>query len=71
MQLTGNMFAQLGAELGHEISTLPDFPAEIRAPQGTLGGTLTGKLIYSLNNNHYEKVSLSPLSGADDCSLRM
>ena len=38
MQLTGNMIAQLGAELGHEISTLPDFPAEIRAPQGTLGG---------------------------------
>ena len=38
MQLTGNLFAQLGAELGHEISTLPDFPAEIRAPQGTLGG---------------------------------
>jgi len=38
MQLTGNLFAQLAAELGHEISTLPDFPAEIRAPQGTLGG---------------------------------
>ena len=38
MQLTGNMFAQLAAELGHEISTLPDFPAEIRAPQGTIGG---------------------------------
>ena len=38
MQLTGNMFAQLAAELGNEISTLPDFPAEIRAPQGTLGG---------------------------------
>ena len=31
MQLTGNMFAQLAAEMGHEISTLPDFPAEIRA----------------------------------------
>ena len=38
MQLTGNLFAQLGAELGHEISTLPDFPAEIRAPQGPIGG---------------------------------
>ena len=38
MQLTGNMFAKLAAEMGHEISTLPDFPAEIRAPQGTLGG---------------------------------
>ena len=38
MQLTGNLFSSLSAILGHEISTLPDFPAEIRAPQGTLGG---------------------------------
>ena len=38
MQLTGNMFSSLSAVLGCEISTLPDFPAEIRAPQGTLGG---------------------------------
>ncbi len=38
VQLTGTMFASLSAILGNEISTLPDFPAEIRAPQGTLGG---------------------------------
>ena len=38
MQLTGNLFSSLSAILGNEISTLPDFPAEIRAPQGTLGG---------------------------------
>ena len=38
MQLTGNMFSSLSAILGDEISTLPDFPAEIRAPQGTLSG---------------------------------
>lgn len=38
MQLTGNLFSSLSAVLGYEISTLPDFPAEIRAPQGTLGG---------------------------------
>jgi 2-oxoglutarate ferredoxin oxidoreductase subunit alpha len=38
MQLTGTMFASLSAILGNEISTLTDFPAEIRAPQGTLGG---------------------------------
>lgn len=38
MQLTGTMFSSLSAILGDEISTLPDFPAEIRAPQGTLGG---------------------------------
>ena len=38
MQLTGSMFSSLSAILGHQISTLPDFPAEIRAPQGTIGG---------------------------------
>ncbi len=38
MQLTGTMFSSLSAILGNEISTFPDFPAEIRAPQGTLGG---------------------------------
>ncbi len=38
MQLTGTLFSSLSAILGNEISTLPDFPAEIRAPQGTLGG---------------------------------
>ena len=52
MQLTGNMFAQLAAEMGNEISTLPDFPAEIRAPQGTLGGVSAfqvelGKEVYT------------------------
>ena len=38
MQLTGGLYSSLSAILGNEISTLPDFPAEIRAPQGTLGG---------------------------------
>jgi len=38
MQLTGNLFSNLSAILGNEISTFPDFPAEIRAPQGTVGG---------------------------------
>src|SRR5215475_1137871 len=38
MQLTGKLFSDLSAILGNEISTFPDFPSEIRAPQGTLGG---------------------------------
>ena len=38
MQLTGTLFSSLSATLGNEISTFPDYPAEIRAPQGTLGG---------------------------------
>ncbi|MDR1561489.1 MAG: 2-oxoacid:acceptor oxidoreductase subunit alpha [Dysgonamonadaceae bacterium] len=38
MQLVGTMFSNLSAELGNEIITFPDFPAEIRAPHGTLSG---------------------------------
>ena len=38
MQLAGNIFSNISAAIGNEISTFPDYPAEIRAPQGTLGG---------------------------------
>jgi 2-oxoglutarate ferredoxin oxidoreductase subunit alpha len=38
MQLTGNQFSSTSALVGNDLSTLPDFPAEIRAPQGTLPG---------------------------------
>ncbi|MFA6820324.1 MAG: 2-oxoacid:acceptor oxidoreductase family protein, partial [Bacteroidaceae bacterium] len=38
MQLAGNMFSTVSAVLGNDICTFPDYPAEIRAPQGTLGG---------------------------------
>ncbi|MCS6844027.1 MAG: 2-oxoacid:acceptor oxidoreductase subunit alpha [Caldilineales bacterium] len=38
MQLTGTQFTNTAAIVGNDISTLPDFPAEIRAPAGTLAG---------------------------------
>jgi 2-oxoglutarate/2-oxoacid ferredoxin oxidoreductase subunit alpha len=38
MQLTGDRFTQESAVFGNDLVTLPDFPAEIRAPQGTLPG---------------------------------
>ncbi|MBT3342968.1 MAG: 2-oxoacid:acceptor oxidoreductase subunit alpha [Gemmatimonadetes bacterium] len=38
MQLTGDQFTNTSAVLGNDISTFPDFPAEIRAPAGTLAG---------------------------------
>src|SRR5213596_2069940 len=38
MQLTGGRFASETAILGNDLSTLPDFPAEIRAPAGSLPG---------------------------------
>ncbi len=38
MQLTGTLFADASALFGNDFSTFPDFPAEIRAPQGTVSG---------------------------------
>lgn len=38
MQLAGNIFSNVSAGEGNQISTFPDYPAEIRAPQGTLSG---------------------------------
>ncbi|MCK9160074.1 MAG: 2-oxoacid:acceptor oxidoreductase subunit alpha [Bacteroidaceae bacterium] len=38
MQLAGNIFSTISATVGNNICTLPDFPADIRAPQGTLSG---------------------------------
>src|SRR5437764_2047105 len=38
MQLTGDRFTSASALFGNDLSTLPDYPAEIRAPAGTLAG---------------------------------
>ena len=38
MQLTGDMFSQSSGIAGNDLTTIPDFPAEIRAPQGSIGG---------------------------------
>ena len=38
MQLTGTLFADTSALMGNDVSTFPDFPAEIRAPQGSITG---------------------------------
>lgn len=38
MQLTGTQFSNTSALMGNDIATFPDFPAEIRAPQGTVAG---------------------------------
>src|SRR3990172_11969107 len=47
MQLTGTQFTNPSAVLGNDISTLPDFPAEIRAPAGSLPGVSGFQLNFS------------------------
>ncbi len=47
MQLTGDRFTMDTASLGNDLSTLPNFPAEIRAPQGTLPGVSSFQLHFA------------------------
>ncbi|MEZ4362074.1 MAG: 2-oxoacid:acceptor oxidoreductase subunit alpha [Kofleriaceae bacterium] len=47
MQLTGSEFAKAAAEAGNDIATFPDFPAEIRAPAGSLFGVSGFQLHFS------------------------
>jgi len=47
MQLTGSLFTNTSALYGNDISTFPDFPAEIRAPQGTVAGVSGFKLHFA------------------------
>lgn len=50
MQLTGTQFTNNVAMMGADLSTFPDFPAEIRAPQGTLPGVSGFQLRFSSNS---------------------
>jgi 2-oxoglutarate ferredoxin oxidoreductase subunit alpha len=52
MQLTGTQFTNNTALLGADLSTFPDFPAEIRAPQGTIPGVSGFQLRFSSETIH-------------------
>ena len=52
MQLTGTQFTRTAAVFGNDISTLPDFPAEIRAPAGSLPGVSGFQISFSSTNIH-------------------
>jgi 2-oxoglutarate/2-oxoacid ferredoxin oxidoreductase subunit alpha len=52
MQLTGTQFTNTTALVGNDLSTFPDFPAEIRAPAGTLYGVSGFQLHFSSNDIH-------------------
>ena len=52
MQLTGGRFTETTAVLGNDLSTLPDFPAEIRAPAGSLAGVSAFQIHFSSKDIH-------------------
>src|SRR5439155_3330394 len=52
MQLTGTQFTRTAAVFGNDVSTLPDFPAEIRAPAGSLPGVSGFQISLSSQDIH-------------------
>ena len=65
MQLVGNIFSNVSAGEGNMISTFPDYPAEIRAPQGSLSGVSgfqvsVGKVVYTPGDNADVLVAMNP-----------
>jgi len=65
MQLAGTIFSTVAAILGNEISTFPDYPAEMRAPVGSLGGVSSyqvhvGKKVYTPGDQCDVLVAMNP-----------
>src|SRR6186713_1797673 len=66
MQLTGEQFTRTSALLGNDVATFPDFPAEIRAPRGTLAGVsgfqihFASKEIYTPGDRVDALVAMNP-----------
>lgn len=52
MQITGNEFTKTSAIAGNDLATLPDFPAEIRAPVGTLPGVSGFQIRFASHDIH-------------------
>jgi 2-oxoglutarate/2-oxoacid ferredoxin oxidoreductase subunit alpha len=70
MQLAGTQFTNASAILGNDISTLPDFPAEIRAPVGTLAGVSGFQVHFSSQEIHTPGDTLNTLVAMNPAALK-
>jgi len=70
MQLAGTQFTNASAILGNDISTLPDFPAEIRAPAGTLAGVSGFQVNFSSQEIHTPGDTLNTLVAMNPAALK-
>src|SRR2546423_7135869 len=70
MQLAGTQFTNASAILGNDISTLPDFPAEIRAPVGTLAGVSGFQVHFSSREIHTPGDELNALIAMNPAALK-
>jgi 2-oxoglutarate ferredoxin oxidoreductase subunit alpha len=70
MQVAGSQFTHTSAMLGNDISTLPDFPAEIRAPAGTLAGVSGFQIHFSSADIHTPGDRLNTLIAMNPAALK-
>src|SRR5262250_1921091 len=70
MQLVGTEFASTSANLGNDISTLPDFPAEIRAPAGSLAGVSGFQVQFSSHDVHTPGDRVNALIAMNPAALK-
>src|ERR1700679_743662 len=70
MQLAGTQFTNASAILGNDISTLPDFPAEIRAPAGSLAGVSGFQVHFSSQEIHTPGDELNSVTAMTPAALR-
>jgi len=71
MQLTGGRFTETTAVVGNDLSTLPDFPAEIRAPAGSLAGVSAFQIHFSSKDIHTPGDSPDVLVAMNPASLKV
>ncbi|MEO2002513.1 MAG: 2-oxoacid:acceptor oxidoreductase family protein, partial [Candidatus Poribacteria bacterium] len=71
MQVSGDQFATASALFGNDLSTLPDFPAEIRAPAGTLGGISSFQVRFSSNDIHTPGDEVDVLVAMNPAALKV
>jgi len=70
MQLTGTQFSDTTAWVGNDLSTLPDYPAEIRTPAGTLYGVSGFQLHFSSNDVNTPGDAPRCISCYESCSFK-
>lgn len=70
MQLTGGQFTNATAIVGNDLSTLPDYPAEIRAPAGTLAGVSAFQIHFSSKEIHTPGDYLDVLVAMNPAALK-
>ena len=71
MQLSGGRFTQTSAIMGNDLSTLPDFPAEIRAPAGSLAGVSSFQIHFSSQEIHTPGESPDVLVAMNPAALKV